>query len=224
MACILFLSWVPSGLSLGDAVIWWLHGCHIFCLLIEQTVFFVLMDIFLKTLECEKGGAWKYFWVEEIGDKVGRSGWALGITGWAKRGQDSWGEMNCEWEWDALGPLALLPGCGRESQNILLQQLPWTHQLLPDECIRGRNYFFSISQEMCMFFQMLRKVSWETGKTVKSIISFLWESKLNHQWRDATTLKESADIKSKTRAGDSDPRSWRWRSEFWGVRTGAGRE
>ena len=49
------------------------------------------------------------------------------------------------------------PGCGRGSSSV--QGLTWTHQPVPDEHILRRNYFFSISQEMCVVFQMLRKTS-----------------------------------------------------------------
>ena len=35
----LFASWVPSGLTVGAAVMWWLDGCNSLCLLIWQTIF-----------------------------------------------------------------------------------------------------------------------------------------------------------------------------------------
>lgn len=39
---ILFLSQVPSGLALKAAVIWWLDGYNILCLLIWQATFFFI--------------------------------------------------------------------------------------------------------------------------------------------------------------------------------------
>ena len=36
----LFLSWAPSGLIITEAVMWWLNGCNIVCLLIREATFF----------------------------------------------------------------------------------------------------------------------------------------------------------------------------------------
>ena len=41
MAGILVLAWILSGLIYVEAVMWWLDGCNILCLLIWQATFFI---------------------------------------------------------------------------------------------------------------------------------------------------------------------------------------
>ena len=41
MAGILFPSWIPSGLPIWVAIMWWLDDCNILCLLIWQVIFFI---------------------------------------------------------------------------------------------------------------------------------------------------------------------------------------
>jgi hypothetical protein len=59
--------------------------------------------------------------------------------------------------------------------------------------------FPDITREICVFLRIPRKISWEVGKTGKSITIFLQE------------------LKSKARAGKADTRSRRLRSTFPGT-------
>ena len=45
MAGILFPPWVPSGLTVRVAVMWWLNGCNTFCFLICQAAFLVHIQV-----------------------------------------------------------------------------------------------------------------------------------------------------------------------------------
>ena len=74
-------------------------------------------------------------------------------------------------------------------------------------------FFSSISQEIYVFSTPRKKMSQEVGERGKSIIILLWELKVSNQYADITHLKESADVKWKSGAGNAATESWRLRTE-----------
>ena len=94
---ILFLSWVASGLTIGEAVMWWLDGCNIFCLLIWQATFFH-SHTFTQTPELLKWNKRKIPFLFWWGYR------AISIL------------LYCQWEWKLVQPL---------KKTISLSLLSW---------------------------------------------------------------------------------------------------